>query len=404
MNTAPEFDLFSPDFHANPYPYYAMLQEKAPIFFHETVGGWCLTRYEDVLATLKDARFGRDIFTVMTREEMGWPETPEHLRPLDEMRKAWILDKNPPQHTHLRTLVHKAFTPRIIEHLRERAQTIAEELIDNVQANGSMDIIADFALPLPTAMIAGMLGVPEEDHARLNAWSSALLYAVDLTQQPELMKRGAEAATEFMAYLRELITKRRKNPQEDLISALLAAGAEHDKLTEDEMVSICTFLLFAGYETTVNLIGNGMLALLRHPDQWEKLKADPSLIKSAVEELVRYDSPLQLNSRFVLEDMEFAGHSFKRGQFIMDWFGAANRDPARFVNPNELDITRDPNPHIAVGSGSHFCLGAPLARMEGQIAFATLARRLPHMKLVSDEVRYRPMHVFRGLEALPVTF
>ena len=404
MNDTIQFDPFSPDFHANPYPYYAMLHEKAPILFHPPGNGWFLTRHDDVAAAFKDARFGRDILTVMTRQELGWTETPEHLRPLYAMQDAWMLLKDPPAHTHLRSLVHKAFTPRMIEHLRGRAQAITDELIDRVQAKGSMDVIADFALPLPITIIAEMLGIPAEDHARLNFWSTALLRTVDNVQAPELLQLGAEATMEFTAYIRAIIAERRKRPTSDLISALVAAEAENDALTEDEMVATSTLLLFGGYETTVNLIGNGTLALLRHRDQWEKLKANPALIKTAVEELLRYDSPVQLTGRSVMEDLVFAGYSFKRGQAIGLFIGAANRDPARFANPDRLDITRDPNPNVAFGSGIHFCVGAPLARMEAQVAFATLARRLPNLKLVSDTVRYRPIYVFRGLVELPVTF
>ncbi len=403
-NSPEDFDLFAPDFHADPYPFYEMMHEKMPLFFRPDWNNWYLTRHEDVAAAFKDARFGREILGVMTREELGWPETPASMRPLYDMQDAWMLLKDPPEHTHLRNLVHKAFTPRTVERLRERAQVITDELIDKVQVSGGMDMIADFALPLPITIIAEMLGVPPEDYDRLNVWSDALMHTVDSVQSPELLQQGADMTMEFSAYIHEMIALRRKHPQEDLISALVAAEAENDKLTEDEMVATATLLLFGGYETTVNLIGNGMLALLRHPDQWEKLKANPALVKSAVEELLRYDSPVQLTSRWVQEDLEFAGHSFKRGQVVDFMVGAANRDPLRFPNPGVLDITRDPNPHIAFGSGIHFCIGAPLARMEAQIAFATLARRLPNLKLAADTLRYREIYVFRGLQALPVTF
>ncbi len=206
------------------------------------------------------------------------------------------------------------------------------------------------------------------------------------------------------AYIRDMIAERRKNPQDDLISALVASEAEGDKLSEEEMVAMCILLLFAGHETTVNLIGNGTLALLRHPHQWEKLKANPSLVKSATEELLRYDSPVQMTARWVMQDTEFAGFEIKRGQQLSTMLGAANRDPARFTNPGELDITRDPNPHIAFAAGIHYCIGAPLARMEGQIAFSALARRLPNLKLVKENPTYRNTYVLRGLAELPVTF
>jgi cytochrome P450 len=404
MNNVLEFNPLSPEFQANPYPYYDMLRENMPILFFSDWGNWFLTRHEDNVAALKDARFGRDILSIMTREEMGWQEDPPHLRPLYQMQEEWMLLRDPPDHTRLRTLVHKAFTPRMIERLRERAEAITNDLIDKAQANGGMDLIDEFALLLPVTVIAEMLGVPVSDYAMLHQWSTGLAHTLEMAQSPEVAERGAEVTVEFSAYIREMIAERRKNPQEDLISALVATEAEGDKLSEDEMVSMCILLLFAGHETTVNLIGNGTLALLRNPDQWEKLKADPSLVKSATEELLRYDSPVQMTARWVLEDCEFAGHQLKRGQQVSTMIGAANRDPARFANPNQLDITRDSNPHIAFATGIHFCIGAPLARMEGQIAFAALARRLPNLKLVNENPPYRNTYVLRGLAELPVTF
>jgi pimeloyl-[acyl-carrier protein] synthase len=404
MNTALEFDPLSPEVHADPYPHYAMLHENAPVLFLPQYGAWYVTSYEGVTVVSKDARFGRNILKVMTLEELGWTEAPENIDPLNAMRSSWMLSNDPPEHTHLRTVVHKAFTPRMVEHLRDRAQEITDDLIAKARANGGMDFIAEFAFVLPIAMIAGVLGVAAEDAALLRRWSTRLIDGMDLGETPERLQQGSEAALEITAYIREMIAERRKHPTDDLIGALVALAAEGDKLTEDDIISICTLLLFAGYETTINLLGNGMLALLRHPDQWEKLKADPSLVKPAVEELLRYDSPVQMNWRWVMEDTELAGQQLKRGQGIFAVFGAANRDPARFPNPSTLDITREPNPHIAFGSGIHFCLGAPLARMEGQIAFATLARRLPNLKLVDEQPAYRNMRIFRGLEALPVTF
>jgi pimeloyl-[acyl-carrier protein] synthase len=404
MNTAVEFNLLSPDFHANPYPYYAMLHEKAPVLFLPEFGVWFVTSYAEVTVVLKDAHFGFDILKVMTPEELGSPETPENIRPLYDMRDSWMLHRDPPVHTHLRKVVHKTFTPRMIERLRDRAQTITDNLIDKALANGGMDFISEFAFLLPISMITGMLGVPTEDAPLLRRWSMSMIDAFGIGGTLEQAQQGAAGVLEFTAYLREIIAERRINPQEDLISALITTDADGEKLTEDELVSMCVFLLFAGYETTINLLGNGMLALLRHPDQWEKLKADPSLVQPAVEELLRFDSPVQMNGRWVLADTELGGQQLKRGQFVIPVFGAANHDPARFPNPGTLDITRDPNPHIAFGSGIHFCLGAPLARMEGQIAFATLARRLPSLKLVDEQPAYRNMRLFRGLEALPVTF
>ena len=405
MNSAMEFNPLSPEFQANPYPYYEMLRSNAPVFFWENWGMWFLTRYEDCVAALKSPHFGHEITRVMTREELGWGgEPPEIVAPLYDMQHQWMLLKDTPDHTRLRTLVHKAFTPRIIERLRERAQVITDDLIDKALPNGGMDLMSEFALLLPVTVIAEMLGVPPEDYEILHGWSRDIGDTLEFLEAEEIGVRGAKATVEFSAYLRELIAERRKAPKEDLISNLIAIEAEGDKLSEDEMVAMCILLLFAGHETTVNLIGNGTLALLRHPDQWAKLKTDPSLVKSAVEEFLRYDSPVQITTRFVMEDTEFAGQKMRKGQSVATMFGAANHDPARFVNPSELDITRDPNPHIAFGNGIHFCLGAPLARLEGQIAFATLLRRLPDLQLATDNPPYRKTYVLRGLAKLPVTF
>jgi cytochrome P450 len=407
MTTAPLFNPFSPEFRANPYPGYDLLRTHMPVFYMEDRrrGSWFLSHYDDCVTALKDPRLGREIQRLMTREQLGLPpEVPEALRPTVEMNSRFMLFRDPPDHTRLRTLVHKAFTPRMVERLRERAQTIANDLIDGMLARGEADLMADFALLLPLTIIAEMLGVPLSDFDLFHRWTTAIAPTIDMTSSPEEIALGAQATVEFAAYLHDLIAERRKAPPEDLISALVTAEAEGDKLSEDETIAMCILLLTAGHETTVNLIGNGTLALLRHPDQWEMLKANPASSKSAVEEFLRYDPPIQFTARDVYEDMEFGGQMLKQGQTVVILFGAANHDPSRFANPNTLDITRDPNPHIAFGNGIHFCVGAPLARMEGQIAFATLARRLPDLHLAADTPIYRNTFVLRALRELPVTF
>ncbi|HVU14249.1 MAG TPA: cytochrome P450 [Phototrophicaceae bacterium] len=404
MNLATEFNPMSPEFQANPYPYYDMLRTHAPAFYWQAANMWFLTRYDDCVAMLKDNRFGHEISKVMTREELGWGEPSQEFAPLWETQRQWMLLKDPPDHTRLRTLVHKAFTPKMIERLRLRAELITNDLIDKAQPHGGMDLINEFALLLPVTVIAEMLGVPPADYEILHGWSRGIADTLEFFEGEEIAALGTQATVEFSDYLCKLIAERRKEPKDDLISALVAAEAEGDKLSESEMVAMCILLLFAGHETTVNLIGNGTLALMRNRDQWEKLKANPALVKSAVEELLRYDSPVQSTSRWALEDMDIAGQRIRKGQSVAPMFGAANHDPARFTNPNELDITRDPNPHIAFGNGIHFCLGAPLARMEGQIAFRTLAQRLPNLQIVDESPPYRPTLILRGLAHLPVTF
>ncbi len=400
---AMNFSPLAPEFQANPYPVYDMLRANMPIFHWEDWGMWFLTRYEDCAFVLRDSRFGHEILNFMTRDELGWGEPPANQKPLNDVMHGWMLLRDPPTHTRLRGLVHKAFTPRVIERLRDRIQAITNQLIDAALARGSMDVIEDLAFPLPITVIAELLGVPPSDMNEIHRWSRALAFTLELTTDPAVYDAGAINAAEFADYLRDMANQRRRAPQDDLLSGLLAAEAEGDKLTEDELIATCILLLLAGHETTVNLIGNGLNALLTHPDQWAQLKANPALSRTAVEECLRFDSPVQMTSRTVLADVEYNGVTFKRGQQVATMFGAANHDPAKFTDPATFDITRDPNPHMAFGNGIHFCLGAPLARLEGQIAFETLARRLPEVQLAGDPVR-RNTYILRGFKSMPVKF
>lgn len=322
-----------------------------------------------------------------------------------------MLFRDPPTHTRLRGLVHKAFTPRMIETLREHIEAITEDLLDRVQDAGSMDVIADLATPLPVKVIAEMLGVPLDDQETFRRWSRDLAGTLEFLPvggHDDLYDRATQAAIEFDAYFRKLAAERRQSPQDDLLTALVQAEDGGETLTEDELVATCSLLLIAGHETTVNLIGNGTLALMRHRDQWDKLTAElphnPGLIRSTVEELLRYDSPVQMTSRWIVEDFDFEGHKFRKGQQVAMLFGAANRDPQRFDHPNDLDVTREDNKHLAFGNGIHFCLGAPLARVEGQIGTAALARRMPDLHLTDEEPEHRDTYVLRGLKALHVRF
>jgi pimeloyl-[acyl-carrier protein] synthase len=399
------FDPRSPEFRADPYSYYLMLRQGAPIFFLPQMNMWFCTRYDDCNALLRDARLGQQILRVMTREELGLPpEPPAEYLPLIQMQRKWMLFSDPPDHTRLRMLVHKAFTPRIIEQLREHIEAITDELLDRIQDAGEMDVIADLAVPLPVTVIAELLGVPVEDQATFRSWSRELAGTLELIDDPALYERATQATLEFDAYFRALAAERRRQPREDLLTALVQAEEAGDKLTEEELVSTCILLLIAGHETTVNLIGNGTLALLRNPDQMRRLQQNPALIKTAIEELLRYDSPVQMTTRWVLEDLEFKGNSMKKGQQVALMLGAANRDPDRFEDPDQLDITRENNKHLAFGNGIHFCLGAPLARLEGQIAIDALRRRMPGLRLAVEAPPFRDTFVLRGLQTLPVTF
>jgi cytochrome P450 len=391
-----QFDPRSPEFRANPYPTYELLQQLAPIFYWEAWGIWFLSRYEDSAALLRDNR--------LIRESPGAYEPPAHQKPLFDMMNNWMLLQDPPDHTRLRSLVHKAFTPRMVAQLRQGIQELADQLLDEVQGDGKMDLIANLAYPLPVNVICQLLGVPTADHIYFHTWSDQIARSLDLTDESAVYDRAAASATALTAYLEELLAERRAHPQSDLISALVAVEEAEDRLTKAELFATCSLLLIAGHETTVNLIGNGTLALLRNPDQWQRLQAEANLISSAVEELLRYDSPVQMTARLAGEEIRYKGHTFQQGQQVAFLIGAANHDPLQFHEPSRLDVGRRENRHLALGGGIHYCLGAPLARLEAEVVFQTLLRRMPNLALAGENVTYRDNYVLRGLEALRVTF
>jgi len=397
-------NVASRDFKANPYRFYARLRAEAPVCRVPLPGGhqvWLVTRYDDVAMVLKDERFVKDTANVYTRAQEA--KQPWFVRLLRSLRRNMV-NLHPPDHTRLRALVSKAFTPRLVEELRERIQRLAEELLDRVQDRGLMDLIRDYALPMPTTIIAEMLGVPVRDRHQFRRWLNATGSA---TSSIWGMVQAAPNVWFLTRYIRKIIKNRRADPRDDLVTALVRAEEAGDTLSEGELVAMIFLLLVAGYETTVNLIGNGMLALLEHPDQMEKLCNDPALIKPAVEELLRYGNPLECaTDRYAREDVTMGGVTIRRGEVVFAAIASANRDEGQFPNQDTLDITRDPNKHLSFGLGSHFCLGAPLARLEGQIAIGTLLRRVPNLRLAiaPGAVRWRPGLMFRGLEALPVAF
>ena len=318
-----------------------------------------------------------------------------------------MLDLDPPDHTRLRSLVHKAFTPGLVEQIRSRTQSVADELLDRAVSVDEMDLIRDFALPLPMTIITEILGVPAKDHDKFHSWSQAVVSLSSPNPTLRGMLRVIPGVWKFIRYLRQFFKLRRHDPQDDLVSALIKAEEAGDKLNEDELLAMVFLLLIAGHETTVNLIGNETLALIENPNEMRRLQSEPSLIKPAVEELLRYTSPVfTTTERYAHEDATIHGVTIPRGEMTLGVIGAANRDENVFENPNELQITRDPNRHLSFGQGIHFCLGAPLARMEGQIAFTTLLRRLPNLRLKtpSNSLRWRPSIFLRGLAALPVKF
>jgi pimeloyl-[acyl-carrier protein] synthase len=375
-------------FRENPYPLYRQLHALAPVQWNDVLQAWTLARHADVVFSLTDPRFSAE----------------RSIQPADS---SWVarsmLVSDPPDHTRLRALVQKAFTPRMIDQLRPRIIAIIGELLERVaERDGQFDVIADLAYPLPVVVIAELLGVPPEDRAVFHDWSSVLAASLDPLVSAELMARVYPAREALHAYLRGIIAERRREPRSDLISALVRVEEKGEVLSEPELVVMCTLLLIAGHETTVNLIGNGMLALLRHRDQLERLQRSPELLASAVEELLRYDSPVQMTGRLLAQPVEIGGHVLQAGDWVLPLLGAANHDPAQFVDPETLDIGRNPNPHVAFGRGIHFCLGAPLARLEGQLAIGALVRRFPMLELAGEPVR-RNQITLRGLSSLPVT-
>ena len=393
------FNPLLPEFHADPYPFYRRLREKEPV--HQSpMGFWVLTRYDDCVAVLRDQRFGREEFQQMLTSVYG-DDTEKPQLPRS------MLFRDPPDHTRLRALVSKAFTPRMIETMREHIQGIVDRLLDRVQDAGRMDVMEDLAYPLPVTVICEMLGVPVSDHGSIRGWSADIarsLDAIGLPSDQDIVERGRKSRRALADYFRRLVPERRARPQHDLLSGLLAAEEQGDKLSQDEVIAMCLLLFIAGHETTVNLIGNGTLALLRHPEQMRRLRAEPALIGNAVEELLRYDSPVQRTARITSTDAEVAGQPMPKGTMVITALGAANRDPAQFPDPDVLDVTRKDPRHISFGFGIHFCLGAPLARVEGQLALGTLLRRFPKLALAEDNPEWRESSVLRGLKRLNVSF
>jgi len=386
-------------FIADPYPVYEDLRAHAPLRFDEDTQHWLVSRHADVNALLRDRRLGRTYRHLASDEEMGHTPPDPSLRPFWHLIEHGILDMEPPTHTRVRRLVAKAFSPTMVESMRAPVQRLMDGLVDAVDADAPFDLIASIAEPLPVAVIAELLGVPEADHHLLRPWSADICRMYELHPEPEDERVAVRASVEFSDYLRALSRERRARPTGDLISEMVQVVDDGERLTEDELIGTCVLLLNAGHEATVNVTGNGWWALLRHPAQLAMARRDPSIVPPAVEELMRWDTPLQMFERWVLEEVELYGVTVPRGAELGLLFGSANRDPAVFERPDELDLRRDPNPHVTFGAGIHFCLGAPLARLELQTSFATVLRRLPGLELV-EEPRWKPNYIIRGLESL----
>ncbi len=396
------FDPLARDFQHNPYPVYDELRATTPIFYWEPWKIWFFTRYEDVNTLLRDRRLGRTMEHILPLEQRY--VAPAAIEPFERISQHSMFDKEPPEHTRLRGLVHKVFTPKRVESLRGQIEVICNQLLDAVMDKSEIEVLNDFAVPLPVNVISELLGVPESDRHLLRPWSNNIVAMYELDHTPEQERLAVQSSIDFADYLRNLANERRVNPQDDLITALVQVEEAGERLTMDELISTCVLLLNAGHEATVNVIGNGLWALLQYPDQMQALVQNPALIPMAIEELLRFDTPLQLFRRWVLEDMEYGGYQFKQGDELGFMFGAANRDPVRFNQPNSLDVTREDNPHITFGGGVHYCLGAPLARLELQIAYQTLLGRLPNLRLAGAAPQFKDAYVIRGLHNLCLKF
>jgi cytochrome P450 len=394
------YQLLDPVVLANPYPLYHRLRIQDPVHWDPFLHAWIVTRYADVVTVLH--RFSADRTPSAEQlTEMGLSA----LNPIAQVMVKQMLFMDPPAHTRLRSLASKAFTPRRVEVLRSHIQEIVDRLLDAVQSAGRMDVIADLAYPLPAIVTAEMLGVPVADRDQLKAWSADFAELLgNFQHNPDRAPRILRSVEEMTAYFRAAMHEQQAHPREGLINALMTATIEGDRLSEDEVIANCIVTMVGGQETTTNLIGNGLLSLLRHPDELQKLRMEPSLIPSAVEELLRYESPSQHTARLAPEDVELRGKRIHRRQAVIAVMGAANRDPERFPDPDRLDITRKDNRHVAFGWAAHFCFGAPLARIEAQIAFETMLRRLPSVTLESGPLIWRHNLGLRGLTALPVVF
>jgi pimeloyl-[acyl-carrier protein] synthase len=417
------------EIRANPYPFYEQLRNHDPVHWDEELGFWVLSHYADIDSLYTDDRFSRAQGLMRGFERL--PESERHIvEPVYHSFSKTVFYADPPYHTHLRGLMNYAFTPRRVERLRPQIQRIVDELLASAQSKGSIvDVIRDLAYPLPVMVIAELLGLPADDRERFKQWSDDLFAILGTVRQKplHLLERAAQSLNELTAYVRDLSSKRRESPQDDLLTALLsvteddmacphphalpapdAAGElvrerqASSTLTEEELVSNINILLSTGHETTTHLLGNGLLALLHYPEQMQKLQSQPALLDSAIEEMLRYDNPVQITYRSALEDVEMKGKRIRKGDLVNSILGSANRDPKRFSDPDRFDITRNEGRHLGFGLGIHFCIGAPLVRLEAEIVFDTLLRRFPQIHLATETLEWQEHPIFRGLKSLPV--
>lgn len=400
-----KFDLLDPGLRANPYPLYEQLRQEEPVHWSQELGGWVLTRYDDVMAALHDPRLspGGGISAMFSRLS---EDVREETVPLQRHLSMWLGTLDPPDHTRVRTLMNKAFTPRLVELLRPFIQTVTDELIDNVRERGRMDIVSELAVPLPAIVIAQMLGTPREDYEKFIHWSLSIssLFG-DACATPEVVRRAQASVLEMTDHLRALLERRRRSePQNDLINNFILAEQQENRITEEEVLANCVMLLFAGHGTITVMIGTHLLVLLQNPDVMETLRLDPSRTPAAIEEMLRFDSPCQMIRRVATQNVQFNDTLIREGELLWLHLGAANRDQAHCPFPEKLDISRRAPGHLGYGASIHYCLGAALSRVETEIAINTMLRRIPDMRLETDQLDWHPDPTARALKSLPVVF
>jgi len=397
----PDVDLKAWRNVQDPFPVFAWLRDHDPVHWSETLNSWAVTRYDDVVDVFnRPETFASDRFRKI--DERYASQRPA-VRAVAEVLGRWLVFRDPPDHDRLRGLLQSSFTPRQLESTRDRVQRTVDALLDRVVARGAMDFIRELAFPLPAMIIAGLMGAPEEDLEPIKTWSDRLAsYLGGAVDERDNFEEASAGVAALVDYFHALLRERERRPRDDLMSLMLRAEHEGEHLTRDEVVANCVLLLFAGHETTTNLLGNGLYHLLRHPAQAALLRADPSLLHSAVEELLRYDGPVPATVKIATEDVPCRGRTIRRGDMVVPFIASANRDPRQFPDPDTLDVRRQPERHLAFAWGIHFCLGAWLARLEARVVLDTVLRRLPHLALAPGAPRWKPMLFLRGLEALPL--
>ncbi|MHB1577124.1 MAG: cytochrome P450 [Candidatus Dormibacteria bacterium] len=390
-----------PDFISDPYPALARLREGFPVVFDQQTNQWLISRHRDVNSLLRDRRLGRSYLHRASHEEWGRTAPPEWQAPFWQLLWPQLIDREPPDHTRLRNLVLRAFTPRAVEAMRPRIEVVVATLIDRAKQLGEFDLIADLIEDLPVTVIADMLGIPDADRHLLRPWSADITLMFELNPSLEYQRRATRASAEFSAYLRELLHARQGQPAHDLLGELVLAAESGDRLSEDELVATVVLLLNAGHEASVNGAANSWWSLFRNPLALRELRRRPELAPTAIEELLRFDTPAPIFERWVLEEVKVEGVVIPRGQEVALLFAAANRDHRAFPEPDRIVLDRHPNPYLSFGAGIHYCLGAPLAKLEFDILFRQMLERMPGLELVS-EPRWKPRFVLRGLESIQV--